>query len=58
MNAKEFIFKDADKHASDICEKLFPLIKGALREAYAKGFMNASTLAISSQNKQKTNNQN
>lgn len=41
----EFIYKEADKQADLILERFYPLLKNALREAYAKGFLKSSILS-------------
>lgn len=41
----EFIYKEADKQADLILEKFYPLLKNALREAYAKGFLKAGMIS-------------
>lgn len=56
----EFIYKEADKQAELILERFYPLLKNALREAYAKGFLKASMISqeyMKKQNETKSDEQ-
>lgn len=35
----DLIYKEASEHADKVCEKLFPIIRQALLEVYAKGYV-------------------
>lgn len=37
----DLIYKEASEHTDKVCEKLFPIIRQALLEAYAKGYITA-----------------
>lgn len=41
-DVKNYIYNEATSHADIICENIFPIIRQALMEAYAKGFNNAT----------------
>ncbi len=41
IKMSDLIYKEANEHTDKVCEKLFPIIRQALLEAYAKGYIAA-----------------
>lgn len=52
----EFIYKEANIKAEELTEQIIPILKNALMETYAKGFIKAMSIYEKNINKQNGTN--
>lgn len=55
-NTQQFLYKEANAKAEEIVERIIPILKNALMETYAKGFIKAASIYEKNINKENGTN--